>query len=266
MKKLFVLSLALLLCSACSLRQSGNTREALHSWQGFVARANAEEINTGPFRIAASLRYTPHSGESARVSALLWGNGSAANPYPLRLDLIAGVGNVVAKIREDEGSFLAYAPSEHTAYFHPRNQRTLVSFGVPIPLGISDLTLLLTGRSGELFLPGDGPIRTAMPAEFTSTDKGFAFTVRGAEVSGILELSSSGIPLSWREEHREGWTITFEPGAKNPLEPHRLRIEHPRGDSALIVVKEITHLDTPFTEAQLDLVLPPGTENRPLHE
>lgn len=260
-----LLLLAAVLCAACAPRRTATGpggEEAMLAWQRFTARASAAEVNTGPFRVAASLRYTDQNNDSTRVSALLWGNGHADSPYPLRLDLIAGVGNVVAKIREDERVFLAYSPGDNTAFTHSRGRSTLVSFGVPIPLGLSDLTLILTGRCGELFLPE----MDFKPTEYSVTDEGYAFTIQHAPLPGVLEISRNGAPLSWREPDKNGWRISFDPDDAHPLQPQKLRISHPKGYSALIVVRENTRLSTPFTDSQLGLILPPDVQHRPLHE
>lgn len=277
------LCLALLICvsqlSACVSKQpevsrpalSGEEREAADAkaariWQRFVTQAQTGEVMTGPFRIAATLRYTNTAGDNTRVSSLLWGNGGQASPYPLRLDLLAGLGTVVAKVREDEGSFLAFSPEEKTAYAHDGGVRTLASFGVPVPLSLGDLTLLLTGRGGALFVPARARSESGTPAEHTLTAAGARFILPDARLPGELELSSTGAPLGWKELGGKGWTIAMEPGQSNPLQPRRLRISHPEGYSALIVVKEIARVSPPYSTSQMSLILPPNTDRKPLAE
>ena len=235
-------------------------------WQRFVTRANTAEFMTGPFRINANLRYTDASGKSTRVSSLLWGNGKAGAPYPLRLDLLAGVGTVVAKVREDASSFTAFAPDEKTAWVHEGGSRTLASFGVPIPLSLSDLTMLLTGRSGLLFIPSTISNDTGVPPEHSLTDSGARYIVAGARLPGEVELSESGAPLAWRELGQNGWSVTLEPDEVNPLLPKRLRVSHPKGYSALIVVKEIARVSPPYSTAQMGLALPPDTRKEAMAE
>ena len=265
----------LLFCSACSLHQGGvkpdlgsgkpeSGDKATQLWQRYTARAMAAEGMTGPFRVAANLRYTAASGESTRVSSLLWGNGKADSPYPLRLDLLAGVGTVVAKIREDSGNFLAFSPDEKTAYTHARDDRTLVSFGVPIPLTLGDLTLLLTGQGGRLFLPTGTRTDSGVPPEHSLTENGASYLITGAPLPGILELSDTGAPTAWREQREDGWSIELEPGEENPLQPRKVRMSHPKGYSAIIIVKEISRVSPPYTATQMDLALPPGTTTIPL--
>jgi len=241
-----------------SLPEAKPDDNAAQIWQRFTARANSAEGMTGPFRISANLRYTDSAGKNTRVSSLLWGNNQADSPWPLRLDLLAGVGMVVAKVHEDATSFTAFSPDENTAWVHEGGAQTLASFGVPVPLSLSDLTLLLTGRSGLLFIP------TAMPSEHTLTANGARYTVPDARLPGVIELSESGAPIAWTELKPGGWSIEFEPDEVNPLLPTRLRISHPQGHSALIVVREIARVSPPYSTAQMELVLPPKTRRKAL--
>lgn len=277
--RLSLLLVLTLLCSACAVRTWEDTapqppvrgegkaasedEQAEMIWQRFSTQAATAEVMTGPFRIAANLRYTDPQGESARVSALLWGNGNADTPYPLRLDLMAGVGSVISKIQEDSNRLLAYSPQEKTAYVQEGGDRQLASFGVPIPMTLGDLTLLLSGRAGQLFLPA-GAQALALPPYHNLSADSVNFTLPAAKLPGILELSSLGVPLSWKELRENGWTIAFEPGEANPLQPQKLRISHPTGYNALIVVKDISRVSPPFTSAQMTLVLPPETPTKPL--
>ena len=242
---------------------SSDDERAEQIWQRFSTQAATAEVMSGPFRISANLRYTDPNGQSGRVSALLWGNGSADSPYPLRLDLTAGVGTVISKIREDSESLLAYSPSEKTAYTQDGEKRNLASFGVPIPLTLGDLTLLLSGRAGQLFLPA-GAQAMALPPYHGLNESSVSFTLPSSQLPGILELSSLGVPVSWKELREKGWTIAMEPSDANPLQPRRLRITHPSGYSAIIVVNDISRVSPPYNSSQMTLILPPGTKKENL--
>lgn len=238
--------------------------KAARIWQRFMLRSSTAEVMTGPFRINANLRYTDSAGKNTRVSALLWGNGKADSPYPLRLDLLAGVSTVVAKAREDSTSFIAFAPDEKTAWVHEGGPRTLASFGVPIPLSLSDFTMLLTGRSGLLFIPASIHNDAGVPPDHSLTENGARYTVSDARLPGVIELSETGAPIAWKELQPNGWSIEFEPDEVNPLLPLRLRISHPQGYSALVVVKGIARVSPPYSTAQMGLVLPPGIRQKSL--
>ena len=277
---LFLLLLVLLLgLTACATRYGSTLPpppplpepqtddKAAQIWQRFMIRSDAAEGMTEPFRINANLRYTDSAGKNTRVSSLLWGNGHVDSPWPLRLDLLAGVGTVVAKVHEDATRFTAFVPDENTAWVHEGGAQTLASFGVPVPLSLSYLTMLLTGRSGLLFIPASmqiGQANADVPPENLLTENGTRYIVPDARLPGIIELSESGAPIAWTELRPDGWSIAFESDEVNPLLPIRLRISHPKGYSALIVVREITRVSPPYSTAQMGLVLPPETRRKPL--
>ena len=255
--------LLLFFLNACAQKQdftAPGDQHAAGAWGAFVEKSLAAEQTGGPFRVSASLRYSGEKGQGTRLSALLWGNGDPVTPYPLRLDLFAGIGNAVAKIREDQQRFLAYSPEENTAYTRARS--TLFSFGVPIPMTLGDLAQLLTGRPGRVFLPAGGT-SSPMPNDFGHSEHGTLYALSGT-LSGLLELSSDGTPVSWRQKPAGGWHMAFEYDEISSLRPKRVRVTHPDGYSALIVVREVDFLPAPFPSDQLDLVLPTGTVVKPL--
>jgi hypothetical protein len=271
----YIVLLPFLACSACSLhQQEGAPRAdagksapddmATRIWRRYLTQDAAARSMSGPFRIAANLRYTNAAGENTRLASLLWGNGREDSPYPLRLDLQAGIGATAAKIREDAGGFIAFSPNEGIAYTREQDDRTLISFGVPIPLNLGELALLLTGHGGRLFLPEGSRADAGAPPEHSITKNGVLYRLPGAPLSGalragMLELSAAGVPISWREEQQGGWSLSMEPDEMRPLAPRKVTITHPRGESALIVVKDMSRVSPPYTAAQLDLALPAGT-------
>ena len=231
------------------------------NWKAFTARAMATKNGMPPFRLSAGLRYTTEQGNSARVSALLWSNGKA-DLHPIRLDLSAGIGSLVAAIREDTSTFAAYDPGENVLYMHARGEHTLVSFGVPIPLTLSDLSLLLTGRCGHLFLPENTANAPTLPANRTASVRGTFFPLYDAALPGILEIGPNGALLSWREHKGNGWLMEFEPSKEDPLRPQKVRIMHPAGREALITLKSVSHPEAPFSPAQLNLAVPENARRR----
>ena len=240
-------------------------QKAQTAWRSYLVRAKAVPRTQGAFRISASVRYTTPQ-ETQRVSALLWGNGKPGSPYPLRLDLLAGVGSIVAKVRETEHSFTAFVPDENVAYIHPEGARTLASFGVPIPLDLHSLTQMLTGRGHVLLLPAGASLEAPMPTGFTVSQEGVRFPLPTAPLGGSLLLSPEGVPVEWQEDGDKGWVIGIEPENTGSLRPAKLRISHPNGYGALLVLKEITAMPAPFTKENMNLVLPKGVTERPLEQ
>lgn len=254
------LSLTLTACTPRTTRPSGPGGDASRSWQAFMARSTAVEKGSSPYRINANLRYTAN-GKSQRVSSFLWGN--ATKESPIRLDLVAGGTAIVAKIIENSEVFTAYIPDENTAWYHPRGDYALAAFGVPIPLTLQHLGLLLTGRAGQLFLPHSAS--GLDPARSTETENGFSFTIADAPLPGTLEVSPEGVPLSWKDSGGD-WLIVFEPAADAPMRPRRLKISHPAGYEAIVVVTGIEYPEAPFTQRQLNLDLPESAKYKPIEE
>ena len=50
------------------------------------------------------------------------------------MDVMAGIGAVVAKIWESGDEFLVYSPTENRAFFHQGSNKPLLRVGVPVPL------------------------------------------------------------------------------------------------------------------------------------
>lgn len=233
------------------------SEKASSTMDAYKAYCAATERGTGPFRLETSLRYNA-GDDGHRVLALIWGNGGT----PLRLDIMAGIGATVAKIRETEDTFLAYSPNEQKAYHHYGDGKALFSFGVPVPFSVSDLTAMLDGRFGSVF-----GLRTTGEATLVP-EMGIAYTLEGRRPGGSLVISDAGLPVRWTDGTPEGWTldVTFaedDATTTAPL-PRKLVFHHGKGYNAIILVKERVRLDTPFSPEQLGLELPEGTTVLPL--
>jgi hypothetical protein len=245
--------------------QLSDEQQAGRIWRAFSHRFAGLEGMGGPFRITTGLRYSDPQTRNTRAEALLWGNGGPGNPWPLRLDIRAGIGTVAAKAREDQNSLIAYVPDDNTAYVQTGEQRSLAAFGTPIPLDLADLGLILTGRSGTLFLPAGANAATPPPWSAASEDSA-DFRLDSARLPGIVILGASGLPLAWRESREGGWSMAFTYSADEPDRLEKLRIAHPQGYSALIVVKDVARPAAPFSSAQLALPLPPGVAKKLMHQ
>lgn len=250
--------LFLLTLSACQPKQITLSPfapgDAKLAWTAFVARSEQSFARSGPFRFSGSLRYTLQDGTSERVSCIVWGNDASG---PLRLDLTAGIGTVVGRAQETSDGFLAYIPSEKAAYSHEQAGSSLESLGVPIPLSLSELTTILIGNAGKVFLPEGASVEN-LPETFRATENGTAFLIHSPRLSGELELTNSGEILSWRDTDLSGWSFTFTP-SPTPLKPKRLVIAHKQGYKAIITVNDIVQVHEPFTDKELMLTIPPGT-------
>lgn len=126
-----------------------------------------------PYRLSGSLRYGSQ-GDTRRVETLLWSNGY----LPIRLDVMAGIGALVARIQETQDSFTAYAPNENKAIVHKGPQRVQLNFGRPVPFSLRDFSSLMRGRFHEVFGAAEGLNPRALP------NGDIAFTLSGRHPAG----------------------------------------------------------------------------------
>ena len=108
--RLILAALLVLSLQACATRgteigTSAPSDASNAAWQAYQGYASARASDHDPYRLSGSLRYGSQ-GDTRRVETLLWSNGY----LPIRLDVMAGIGALVARIQETQDSFTAYAP------------------------------------------------------------------------------------------------------------------------------------------------------------
>ncbi len=218
-----------------------------HLWQALVRQSNRHAL--APYRLSMSLRFGTE-GNTRRVTALFWGNDDSH----LRLDVMAGVGAVIANIAEAGTRFVVYSPRENIAYFHEGSTKPLLKVGVPVPLALADLSALLNGRFLQAF--GDGHTPVAAPSPDTAA---FALEKR---FGGVLTLDAQGLPVRWAENDNKGWIMEILYDEQSL--PRRLNLMHANGQKAIVLIKQRDTVQRPFTEEQLGLALPEDTPLLPL--
>lgn len=254
--RLALLACLTLLLAACA----GKGRETPPPLDSPAAAARSEALwqeleqqsarhAAAPWRLGLSLRFGTE-GNTRRVTALFWGNDDSH----LRLDVMAGVGAVIANIVEDDQRFLVYSPRENVAYFHEGSTKPLLKVGVPVPLALADLAALLNGRYTLAFGTGHTPVAAegAGVAAF-SLDKRFG---------GVLSLDEQGLPVRWTENGDKGWimNILYDDQAL----PRRLDLTHADGQKAIVLVKQRDSVQQAFSPDQLALGLPEATPLLPI--
>jgi hypothetical protein len=268
MRRTIVLLLAVTLVAISGCAVTGkSTRERLDpvhrlqaedAWRRFRNASHNAEAQAGPFRLNANLHYAGDEG-TQRVGVYFWGNGGI-DPYPLRLDIQAGMGGIMAAVREDAAYFAAYVPGDAALYLYPQGRDGMQAFDVPIPFSLADLALLFNGRYGALFI-GDGG-EEGTPPVYAGNAGAFLFVPPDARLPGSLELGLDGLPVFWTEEGDEGWTVRIEYRADSTrTTPYRVRFTHAGGRRATVVVRELAR-PAAFAARQLDLAYPQGTAVR----
>ena len=238
-KQTFLVALICLVAVSCARKPVVETPDTLEQqrWQQYLTVCDAAK--SAPYRLHMSLRFG-NEGDSRRVTALAWGNDTSS----VRLDVMAGVGVTVAKIMQNGDHFLVFDPRNNKAYFHQGTNRPLLKIGVPLPFDLGQLTTLLCGQYAGVF----GRETTGM--------SGTAFALPGG---ASLALDDQGLPTAWSE--RGGWQM--ELGHDDTGLPAKVRLTHPNGKKAIVLVKE-REKPAPFAEEQLRIALTPGTDVLPL--
>ena len=142
---LFALSLQACATRGPEIGASAPSDASSAAWQAYQSYASARASDHGPYRLGGSLRYGSQ-GDTRRVETLLWSNGY----LPIRLDVMAGIGALVARIQETQDSFTAYAPNENKAIVHKGPQRVQLNFGRPVPFSLRDFSSLMRGPTACL--------------------------------------------------------------------------------------------------------------------
>ena len=220
-------------------------------WQRYTALAQAPG---DPYRVSMSLRFG-EEGNTRRVTALLWGNGDTA----LRLDVMAGVGALVASVADEDDSFLLYAPRDHTAYIHEGGNKPLLKIGVPVPFGLRQLSALLRGRYARVF---GTEYQRLLRCPATGSDPAYLLEDRPG---GLLCLDAQGRPVRWQEKdgREHGWLMEIDyDGAL----PRRLKLSHDNGKRAIVLIKDREKPAAPFSDEALRLQLPPHVRVLPLED
>ncbi len=137
--------------------------------------------------VKASLYYTrvKPMKRTNRTLVSMWGNFKG----PMRLDISAGIGKLLAHIREDKNGLLVFYPAEKTAYAHIDPVLGATRLGMPFPFSLTELAKVAVGDFSGL-----APKRYT---KVTATKVGFVYEVSGAPVT-TLTLDMYGRPIELR--------------------------------------------------------------------
>lgn len=252
--RLLWLCAVLTLC-ACAKQPSlpeATPEQAVATWDQFTARNMPQE----PYRLNMSLRYGLPD-DTRRVTALLWSNGAG----PVRLDVMAGMGPLVARVFEDGPSFVAVSPRDNKAWVHENTDpysttpRVLINLGVPLPFSLTHIAALLQGNFAEVF----GVDYLGTPA---SLPAGIRYNLSGP-VSGTLDLGPDGLPQRWNDASG-AWVMDLAYDETAPGLPKRLTLTHSDGNTAIVLVKNRERPAKPFAPQQLTLDIPENAVIQPI--
>lgn len=241
LRVLLLILLSSLFLSACAPQK--RIRDPLDGPRLWTKYLNEDQEK--PYRLNLSARFGAPN-DSRRMTALLWGNTTET----IRLDVLAGVGAVVAKIYQDPKRFLLYTPMEKKAYFSEGSEKPRLKLGIPLPISLQNMADLLTNHPSRVF--GE---RYAACEE----DKmGMRYALTNS-LQGVLTLDDEGRAVFWRERGA-GWTMRIE--YKDNF-PQKLTLTNAKNEQAILTVRE-HHTVAPYGEENLTLSLPEGTPLLPL--
>lgn len=197
-----------------------------------------------------SLRASVNVASPERHSRFLlsmWGRTT----FPIRLDIQAGVGAMLAHWREDESGWIGYAPSAREAYLADSVREGAQVAGLFMPLRLDSLAQILLGCWESI----SGP-------EYDRVEllgNNFAFETTRDSVPLTLVLAPDGRPVSASRGNGDLWTVGIDQW-DNAAVPTPRRISLTQGEQSAVI--RIQRLDTdiaPWKAEELRLDLPPGT-------
>jgi len=244
--------------------------------QAFRERFTEPALEGNGLAVRASLLYSTPT-RANRTDVQLYGEYAR----PLRMDVRAGIGTMLALMREDSGGLLAFYPDKSRAYAHSDPVIGAQLLGLPFPFSLRDLAMVISGHF-ETLVPEEPDAIHVLPGG------GFAFNYNQGPVR-LLVLDQYGRPQRMEgqlskyfrtQAEREGqpvsgkreWTLKFEAYPEDDGDPvgpaKRLVLLLPKGDSATLRVRAVDVRREPWASKSLALALPPGAhfmslESRP---
>lgn len=243
-----VLSLACLAAAACTTlkpRPEPAPEIFRSAWELF----RTEYMQPCPARdffVRASVNLS--SGErSSRFLITFWGRTT----FPVRMDLQAGIGAMLAHWREDQQGWLGYHPATKEAFYSHDSRAGAALLGLTMPLRLDAFARVIGGCWEGI-----------VPAEYSATRfalNRLEYLLEHQGQTVVLALTPEGRPLSLRLDDPSGWVMTIEEWLRDDRSrPGRIALQ--QGDDVAVV--RVQRLDFDFVtwqENDLDLELPPGT-------
>ena len=264
-----VLGLALLVVGGCAPRVELPRFDGFEANQAaFQQRFTAPAVVASGVAVRASLLYsTPQ--RTNRTDVQLFGDYGR----PLRLDVRAGFGTMLALMREDASGLLAFYPDKSRAYAHTDPVIGAQLLGLPFPFSMRDLALVLAGHFGTL-VPSSSPL-----AVREQPGGGFVYSYASGPVR-LLAVDVHGRPQRMEgvlsshfktQAEREGepvsgprlWSLVFSDYPEDDGDPEGpakvLTLGLPKGESAVLRVKALDERAQPWPLKSLSLTLPAGS-------
>jgi hypothetical protein len=205
-------------------------------------------------RVRASLYYsrTKPTKRTNRTLISLWGDFDG----PMRLDVSASIGTLLAHIREDKSGLLVFYPEDRKAYAHKNSVLGATRLGMPFPFSLAELAHALTGDFSKL-----APRRYAK-AEVEGENYAYTFS-SGLTRRIILDRLGRPVQLEGQTSHSQDarqWVFTIDryedaPAGQVPL-PDKLTLSLDNGERGVLHIKSRELMLAAWPARSLALELP----------
>jgi len=249
--------LLLALASGCAPKQP----VALHfdsaevAWQVFQDHY-CRPIDGPGLKVKASLHYTREKPDrrSNRTGVTIWGDFGG----PVRLNVSAALGKIVAMIREDTDGLLIFYPTEDKAYAHANPVLGATSLGMPFPFSLNELSKVamgdFSGLTGKAY------------AKVTIKDSSYVFTLEDG-LATTITLDGNGRPIIIEGSARTAydsnrqWQLALENFDKKPTpQPAKLVLTMNNGEKGVLRIKSREIRMERWSDKATTLTLPDETQ------
>lgn len=229
------------------LEQPGGSveQQAKATWDLFQAEYLANCLPSD-FSVRASVNYEG-AEQSSRVVLRMWGR----TDFPIRLDIQAGIGAMLAHWREDEHGWVGYAPGREQAFVARDVRAGAEMMGMLMPVRLDSLARMLAGCWQGVVPP------TYARAALVGDELEYVF--HEGQSQFVLRLAMDGRPLALSQAGPQGWSVSVDQWI-NPSSQTPRRITLRQGSqSAVLRLRGADFCVEPWTAQELALDLPPGT-------
>ncbi|EGB15210.1 hypothetical protein DND132_2004 [Pseudodesulfovibrio mercurii] len=224
------------------------------AWTAFRQHYCARPEGDG-LRVRASLYYsrTKPTKRTNRTLISLWGDFGG----PMRLDVSASIGTLLAHIREDRSGLLVFYPEDNRAYAHKNPVLGATRLGMPFPFSLDTLAHALAGDFSGL-----APRRYA---EASVEGGNYVYTFsRGQAERIVLDRLGRPVRLEGRTvrsvEDAGRWVFTLDryedAGPDQIALPDKLTLAMDNGERGVLHIKSREPMLAPWPAASLALELP----------
>lgn len=246
----FILGLCIQL-NACTAQKV--TLPSIEDQQSRWEKFTTATIDERPYTLQGSFRFGDKENTN-RVNYIFWSNGS----LPLRVDVMAGVGASIAKIREDTEEVLMYLVQDKKAMlmqnYHEINP--LVSLGMPVPISFYEMSLLLRGGFNQVLQELNLDSVTISEKAKNEFEK-YSYYFSSINMDGLVQLDENGMPVHCEIDNTWAFDLSYD---EKTMLPYRVVISSLIDEyKAILLVKERSN-PAQYKEEDLIFELPKGTE------